>query len=123
MADEELKKLIKEQKIKPSELFDRDELRSDPVVKKEIDLAVSFEEHWKDLQLNEEMEKEIEKEERKQNEQEELRKKKEQEENELIPDIEGDEKKEKDDNELIPGPEDDEEGEGSKDNGNELIPD
>jgi len=90
MENEELKKIIKNRELKPSDLFDRLELRWDPVMKKEIDLAVEFERHSK--KVSEEMKKE-----------EDPPKKKDPEDNDLIPDPEGDLSNLKDDDgTLIP---------------------
>lgn len=62
MEKSEIKRAVKRQKIKPSELFDKFDLREDPAMKKMINQEVEFELEYRDQQAEEEINKELEKE-------------------------------------------------------------
>lgn len=75
MDDSELKAIVKNRKLKPSDLFEPGEILDDPVTKQKIQTEVDFEIYYQNKTLNEELQKGTE----------EDRKQKKQEENPFIP--------------------------------------
>lgn len=60
----ELRKFLSEENIKPSDIFASEKLHDDPQLKKHIEQQVEFELHYQNQKLNEEMDKEIEEDEK-----------------------------------------------------------
>lgn len=60
----ELRNFLREQNINPSDIFAAEKISSDPQLKEHIDSQVKFEIEYRDKKLNEQLEKEIEKDEK-----------------------------------------------------------